>query len=260
MHICRLLRLKLTIKGVRIQRNLNLIKLMYLTSSRPDLIFAVCMCARYQAKPIEKHLNADKRVFLYLRGTINMGLWDLVQGNIMIKMVYYIEGLNYNLFLENDLLTGSPVYDLYTISLQETSSPTPICFLVKASPTQAWLWHRRLSHLNFNTINLLSKKDIVNRLPKLKYVKDQLCSSCELSKAKRSTFKTKTVPSSKGRPLYDEFFTVGNSSFSKSSSLFDNSEQQDTQPTVNVQPTTEPITPTTTVHAEENNNDQAEDA
>ncbi|GJX01099.1 retrovirus-related pol polyprotein from transposon TNT 1-94 [Tanacetum coccineum] len=71
-----------------------------------------------------------------------------------------------------------------TISLQETSTPTPIYFMAKASPTQAWLWHRRLSHLNFDTINLLSKKDIVNSLPKLKYVKDQLCSSCELSKAK----------------------------------------------------------------------------
>ncbi|GJW49673.1 retrovirus-related pol polyprotein from transposon TNT 1-94 [Tanacetum coccineum] len=57
----------------------------------------------------------------------------------------------------------------------------------------------KLSHLNFNIVNLLSKKDIVNGLPKLKYVKDKLCSSCELGKAKRSTFKTKTVPSSKGR-------------------------------------------------------------
>ncbi|GJW00395.1 retrovirus-related pol polyprotein from transposon TNT 1-94 [Tanacetum coccineum] len=148
---------------------------------------------------------------------------DLVQGNITIKRVYYVEGLNHNLFsvgqfcdadLEvafqkstcfvrdlkgNDLLTNNRGSDLYTISLQETSSPTPICFLAKALPIQAWLWHRRLSHLNFDTINLLSKKDIVNGLPKLKYVKDQLCLSCELSKAKRSTFKTKTIPSSKGR-------------------------------------------------------------
>ncbi|GJV70864.1 retrovirus-related pol polyprotein from transposon TNT 1-94 [Tanacetum coccineum] len=53
----------------------------------------------------------------------------------------------------------------------------------------------KLSHLNFN---LLSKKDIVNGLPKLKYVKDQLCLSCEMGKAKRSTFKKKVVPSSKG--------------------------------------------------------------
>nr|GEV77865.1 integrase, catalytic region, zinc finger, CCHC-type, peptidase aspartic, catalytic [Tanacetum cinerariifolium] len=54
-----------------------------------------------------------------------------------------------------------------------------------ASPTQAWLWHRRISHLNCNYINLLSKKDIVIGLPKLKYVKDQLCSSCEMSKEKK---------------------------------------------------------------------------
>ncbi|GJX21055.1 retrovirus-related pol polyprotein from transposon TNT 1-94 [Tanacetum coccineum] len=49
--------------------------LMYLTSSRPDFIYAVCLCARYQAKPTEKHLNAVKRIFRYLKGTINMGLW-----------------------------------------------------------------------------------------------------------------------------------------------------------------------------------------
>ncbi|GKA76657.1 retrovirus-related pol polyprotein from transposon TNT 1-94 [Tanacetum coccineum] len=49
--------------------------LMYLTSSTPDLIYVVCLCARYQAKPIEKHLKAVKRIFRYLKGTINMGLW-----------------------------------------------------------------------------------------------------------------------------------------------------------------------------------------
>ncbi|GJU87065.1 retrovirus-related pol polyprotein from transposon TNT 1-94 [Tanacetum coccineum] len=152
-----------------------------------------------------------------------LGYGDLVQGNITIKRVYYVEGLNHNLFsvgqfcdadLEvafrkstcfvrdlqgNDLLTGNRGTDLYTISLQETTSSTPICLMAKASPTQAWLWHRRLSHLNFDYINLLSKKDVVIGLPKLKYVKDQLCSSCEVSKAKRSSFKSKTVPSSKGR-------------------------------------------------------------
>ncbi|GJY79193.1 gag-pol polyprotein [Tanacetum coccineum] len=70
--------------------------------------------------------------------------------------------------------------------------------MAKALPTQAWLWHRKLFHLNFDTINLLLKKYIVIGLQKLKYVKDQLCSSCELSKAKMSSFKTKAVPSSKG--------------------------------------------------------------
>ncbi|GJW61056.1 hypothetical protein Tco_0110391 [Tanacetum coccineum] len=51
--------------------------LLYLTASRPDLVFAMCMCARYQAKPTEKHLHTVKRIFQCLRGTINMGLWYL---------------------------------------------------------------------------------------------------------------------------------------------------------------------------------------
>ncbi|GJX88638.1 retrovirus-related pol polyprotein from transposon TNT 1-94 [Tanacetum coccineum] len=152
-----------------------------------------------------------------------LGYGDLVQGTITIKRVYYVEGLNHNLFsvgqfcdadLEvafrkstcyirdlkgNDLLTGSRGTDLYSITLQDSSTPNPICLMAKATSSQAWLWHRRLSHLNFDTINLLSKNNIVNGLPKLKFIKDHLCSSCELGKAKRKSFHTKTTPSSKRR-------------------------------------------------------------
>ncbi|GKA10761.1 retrovirus-related pol polyprotein from transposon TNT 1-94 [Tanacetum coccineum] len=67
----------------------------------------------------------------------------------------------------NDLLTGNRGTNLYTIYLQDTTLSTPICLMAKASLTQAWLWHRRLSHLNFDYINLLSKKDVVIGLPKL---------------------------------------------------------------------------------------------
>nr|GEW65351.1 hypothetical protein [Tanacetum cinerariifolium] len=49
--------------------------LMYLTASRPDIVHATCYCARYQAKPTEKHLTAVKRIFRNLKDTINMGLW-----------------------------------------------------------------------------------------------------------------------------------------------------------------------------------------
>nr|GFB57486.1 copia protein [Tanacetum cinerariifolium] len=49
--------------------------LMYLTSSRSDIVHATCLCARYQAKPTEKHLKEVKRIFCYLRGTVNTGLW-----------------------------------------------------------------------------------------------------------------------------------------------------------------------------------------
>ncbi|GJS51982.1 retrovirus-related pol polyprotein from transposon TNT 1-94 [Tanacetum coccineum] len=58
--------------------------LMYLTASRPDLTFDVCMCARYQAKPTEKHLHAIKRIFKYLRGTVNRVLWYLNDSSITL--------------------------------------------------------------------------------------------------------------------------------------------------------------------------------
>nr|GEY72856.1 hypothetical protein [Tanacetum cinerariifolium] len=151
------------------------------------------------------------------------GYEDLVKGAVTIKRVYYVEGLNHNLFSvgqfcdadlevafrkstcyirdlkENDLLTGSRGIDLYSITLQDTTSPNPICLMAKATSSQAWLWHRHLSHLNFDTINLLSKNDIVVGLPKLKFVKDHLCSSYELGKAKRKSFQSKTTLSSKRR-------------------------------------------------------------
>ncbi|GJV80196.1 retrovirus-related pol polyprotein from transposon TNT 1-94 [Tanacetum coccineum] len=113
-----------------------------------------------------------------------LGYEDLVQGTITIKRVYYVEGLNHNLFsvgqfcdadLEvafrkstcyirdlkgNDLLTGSRGTDLYSITLQDSTTPNLICLMAKATSSQAWLWHRRLSHLNFDTIKLLSKNNI----------------------------------------------------------------------------------------------------
>nr|GEW53587.1 retrovirus-related Pol polyprotein from transposon TNT 1-94 [Tanacetum cinerariifolium] len=51
--------------------------LMYVTLSRPDIMFATCMCARYQANPNEHHEFVVKRIFRYLKGTINLGLWYL---------------------------------------------------------------------------------------------------------------------------------------------------------------------------------------
>nr|GEX50010.1 retrovirus-related Pol polyprotein from transposon TNT 1-94 [Tanacetum cinerariifolium] len=183
----------------------------------------------YKWKPKSGQENVNLNKFL---GTVKfgndqiapiLGCEDLVQGVVTIKRVYYVEGLNHNLFsggqfcdanLEvafqtstcyirdlkgNDLLTASCGTDLYSITLQDTNSLNPICLMAKATSSQAWLWHRRLSHLNFDTINLLSKNDIVVGLPKLKFIKDHLCSSCELGKAKRKSFHTKLTPSSKRR-------------------------------------------------------------
>ena len=49
--------------------------LLYLTASRPDIIFATCLCARFQSNPRESHLNAIKRIFKYLSGSLHLGLW-----------------------------------------------------------------------------------------------------------------------------------------------------------------------------------------
>ncbi|GJT75863.1 retrovirus-related pol polyprotein from transposon TNT 1-94 [Tanacetum coccineum] len=159
-----------------------------------------------------------------LKLSTNSGYVDLDTRTITMQKVFYnVRRHNHNLFSVgqfcdaiwkfsfrkstcyirdlkgNDLLTGSRGTDLYSISLQDSTSPNPICLMAKATSSQAWLWHRRLSHLNFDTINLLSKNNIVNGLPKLKFVKDHLCSSCELGKAKRKSFHSKTTPSSKRR-------------------------------------------------------------
>ncbi|GKD39106.1 retrovirus-related pol polyprotein from transposon TNT 1-94, partial [Tanacetum coccineum] len=119
-----------------------------------------------------------------------LGYGDLVQGIITIKRVYYVKGLNYNLF---------SVGQFYDADL-EVAFWKSTCYIRDLKGNDlltAWLWHRRLSYLNFDSINLLSKNDIMIGLPKLKFVKDHLCSSCDLGKAKRKSFHTKTTPSSK---------------------------------------------------------------
>nr|GEX15927.1 retrovirus-related Pol polyprotein from transposon TNT 1-94 [Tanacetum cinerariifolium] len=76
-----------------------------------------------------------------------------------------------------DLLSGNRTTNLYTINLHEMASASPICFMACATSTKSQLWHQRLSHLNFDTINDLVKNDLVSGLPKFKYHKEHLCSS-----------------------------------------------------------------------------------
>ncbi|GJT83775.1 retrovirus-related pol polyprotein from transposon TNT 1-94 [Tanacetum coccineum] len=69
----------------------------------------------------------------------------------------------------------------------------------KATPTKSWLWHRRLSHLNFSTINQLTSKYLVDGLLKFKYDKDHLYSTCEQGKIKKASFPPKLVPSTESK-------------------------------------------------------------
>ncbi|GKC88446.1 retrovirus-related pol polyprotein from transposon TNT 1-94, partial [Tanacetum coccineum] len=91
-----------------------------------------------------------------------------------------------------DLLLGSRETNLYTLSIRDMMASSLICLLSKASKTKPWLWHRRLSHLNFNAINHLARHGLVRGLPKLKFEKDHLCSACAIGKSKKQSHKPKS--------------------------------------------------------------------
>nr|GEW39087.1 hypothetical protein [Tanacetum cinerariifolium] len=90
------------------------------------------------------------------------------------------------------IFRGSRGSNLYTISVEDMMKSSPICLLSKASKNKSWLWHPRLNHLNFGTINDLERKDLVRGLPRLKFEKDHLCSACQLGKSKKHIHKPKT--------------------------------------------------------------------
>ncbi|GKF27879.1 retrovirus-related pol polyprotein from transposon TNT 1-94 [Tanacetum coccineum] len=151
------------------------------------------------------------------------GYGDYVQGNLMICHIYYVEGLGHNLFLVGqfhhedlevafrsntcyvqnlegvNLLVGSRESNLYTISISELAASSLVCLMSKATSTKSWLWHRMISHLNFDTINQLTSKDLVDGLLKFKYDKDRLCSACEQGKSKKPSFPSKLVPSTESK-------------------------------------------------------------
>ncbi|GJY49328.1 retrovirus-related pol polyprotein from transposon TNT 1-94 [Tanacetum coccineum] len=145
-----------------------------------------------------------------------MGYGDYVIGDSVISRVYYVEGLGHNLFSVGqfcdsdleiafrkhscfvrdmngvDLLKGSRSTNSYTILINDMMKSSPVCLFSKPSKTKSWLWHRRLNHLNFGTINDLARKDLVRGLPRLKFEKDHLCSACQLGKSKKYSHKPKS--------------------------------------------------------------------
>ncbi|GJZ37880.1 retrovirus-related pol polyprotein from transposon TNT 1-94 [Tanacetum coccineum] len=142
---------------------------------------------------------------------------DYVIGGSVISRVYYVEGLGHNLFsigqfCDSDLevafrkhicfvrdldgvnlIKGSRGMNLYTIFVQDMMKSSPIFLLFKASKNKSWLWHRRLNHLNFGTLNDLARKDLVRGLPRLKFEKDHLCSACQLGKSRKSTDSSNSI-------------------------------------------------------------------
>nr|GEX10538.1 integrase, catalytic region, zinc finger, CCHC-type, peptidase aspartic, catalytic [Tanacetum cinerariifolium] len=142
-----------------------------------------------------------------------MGYGDYQNANVTISRVYFVDGLGHYLFfvgqfcdsdlevpfrqntcfirnLEDvDLLFESRGNNLYTLSLGDMMKSSSICLLSKGSKTKSWLWHRRLSHMNFGEINHLARQGLVRGLPKLKFEKDHLCSACAMGKCKKKSHK-----------------------------------------------------------------------
>nr|GEX07384.1 retrovirus-related Pol polyprotein from transposon TNT 1-94 [Tanacetum cinerariifolium] len=153
------------------------------------------------------------------------GYGDVVFGLMTINKVYYVEGLGHNLFsvgkfcdkglelafqkstcfVRNedgvDLLIDDRSSNSYTIALDEVASNSLTCLLAYASSSQSWLWHQRISHLNFTKMNNLVKNNLVQGLPKMKFEKDHLCSACEQGKIHRKHHKSKTAFAS-NKPFY----------------------------------------------------------
>ncbi|GJY90023.1 retrovirus-related pol polyprotein from transposon TNT 1-94 [Tanacetum coccineum] len=142
---------------------------------------------------------------------------DYVQGNLTICHVYYVEGLGHNIFsvrqfydrdlevafrsntcymrnLEGEvLLTGSRDSNLYTIDNSVMATSSPVCLMSKDTLTKSLLWHRRLSHMNFGTINHFTNQNLVDGLLKFKYDKDHLCPVYQQGKSKKAILKPNWV-------------------------------------------------------------------
>nr|GEV37411.1 integrase, catalytic region, zinc finger, CCHC-type, peptidase aspartic, catalytic [Tanacetum cinerariifolium] len=194
------------------------------SKTKNDRVIEICL--RCFDSGCSKHMTENLKLLINFvwkfMGTVRfgndhvvgiLGFGDLQWKNILITRVYLVEGLGHNLFLVGqfcdsdlevafrrnirfvrnlegvDLLKGIRSINLYTIKLHEMTSASPICLMACATSTKSWLWHQRLSHLNFDIINDLAKDNLITGLPKFKYMKDHLCPLCEQGKSKKAPHK-----------------------------------------------------------------------
>jgi len=183
-----------------------------------------------------RHMTGDIRQFSTLTqrkgGYVTFG--DNSKGNIIgigkigdqnslsLSNVLLVEGLHYNLLSISQLsdigyqvtfktqactisnkegkvvLEAPRINNTYTLDLKSIASNNAIC--LAALKETSWLWHRRLGHASMDLIKNLSKKELVNGLPSLEFIKNTICDACQLGKQTRSSFKLKKEMSTK-RPL-----------------------------------------------------------
>ncbi|XP_063935540.1 uncharacterized protein LOC135147084 [Daucus carota subsp. sativus] len=149
-----------------------------------------------------------------------MGYGLIAKENVIIDEVALVSGLEHNLlsisqlcdkgfkvsftpatcvvtkgYDNNVVLVGHRKGNVYVADFNSFKSDSITCLFSKASSDDSWLWHKRLSHLNFKQINELVKKDLVRGIPKLEFSEDGMCGACQQGKQKRSSFKSKVLSS-----------------------------------------------------------------
>ncbi|KAL8110097.1 hypothetical protein AgCh_025993 [Apium graveolens] len=155
--------------------------------------------------------------------TVGYGL--ISKDNVIIEEVTLVDGLKHNLLSISQLcdkgnsvtfnseacvvtnkrsntvvLTGVRKGNVYLADFNSSNAESVTCLLSKASQDESWLWHKKLSHLNFKTMNELVKKELVRGIPLVEFSKDGLCDACQKGKQIKASF-TKKLDSTIEEPL-----------------------------------------------------------
>ncbi|GJY02457.1 retrovirus-related pol polyprotein from transposon TNT 1-94 [Tanacetum coccineum] len=166
-------------------------------NSLPKILFRWLPKMQLLAEPVAKWIPKIVQIYLWI---IDSGCSKHMTGNRALLTNFVEKFLGTVRFGNNDFAVIAGYGD-YTIALNDIASNSLACLLEKASSSQSWLWHQRVSHLNFATINDLMKNNLVRGLPKMKFKKDHFCFACEQGKIHRKNHKSKTA-FALNKPLY----------------------------------------------------------
>ena len=146
---------------------------------------------------------------------LTQGYGSLQAGNVIIDDVSVVQGFQHNLLSisqfcdkgydvlfdkercqilhkKNGLLAlqGVRKGNLFIVDLQSGSKDEFNCFYAKASTNESWLWHKKLSHLKFKSMNSLLKRELVRGLPRMEFTQEGLCEACQKGTSKKAPHKS----------------------------------------------------------------------
>ncbi|GJS54746.1 retrovirus-related pol polyprotein from transposon TNT 1-94 [Tanacetum coccineum] len=168
------------------------------------------MASRFNRDAVMKENILDNKLSPTVeKFLINVGVGQFCDDDLEVAFrskTCYVHNLD-----GDDLLTGAHESNLYTLSILDMPTSSPVYLMSKATSTKSWLWHRRLSHLNFGTINHLTKQDLVDGLPKSLCYPTNDREDLGKMKPKSNIAKFTSTPSKEDLdnlfgPMYEEYF------------------------------------------------------